>query len=123
MAESHSAEAHHGPSNAIYWAVFAGLSVFTVVSIVVNLTQRWGALGLEISFLIILTVAVCKASMVGAFFMHLLYDWRTTYFLIVPTMILAALLLIVLWPDMVLAWREVNAMLLKGATGTDIGGH
>jgi caa(3)-type oxidase subunit IV len=49
-------------------------------------------------------VAVCKAVLVGMFFMHLKYDWGKLYFIIVPISILGLMMMIVLLPDIVLAW-------------------
>jgi cytochrome c oxidase subunit 4 len=54
---------------------------------------------------IILGVAVIKATLVGLYFMHLVVDWAKLYFLIFPTFILAAMFITVLMPDIVLAWR------------------
>jgi cytochrome c oxidase subunit IV len=56
------------------------------------------------SFLVILGVAIVKAALVGWIFMHLKFDWRKLYFLIVPAFILGAMMMIVLMPDIVLAW-------------------
>ena len=38
--------------------------------------------------------------------MHLKYDWGKLYFLIVPAFILGAMMMIVLLPDIVLAWHH-----------------
>ena len=38
--------------------------------------------------------------------MHLKFDWGRLYFLIIPALVLATLLVIVLLPDIVLAWHN-----------------
>jgi caa(3)-type oxidase subunit IV len=99
----HPGEQHHGPTLVSYLVVAVALSVFTLVSFVVNglvpdkishMTSLW----------IILGVAVCKASLVAAFFMHLKYDWGKLYFMIVPALILGVMMALVFLPDIVVAW-------------------
>ncbi|MGE3805392.1 MAG: cytochrome C oxidase subunit IV family protein [Gemmataceae bacterium] len=108
MAEhSEHAHAHHGPSVVAYLAVFVALSVFTIISFVVNgaVTADEPSLTQVQGFAIILGVAVIKALLVAFIFMHLKWDWGYVYFMIVPTMVLGVLMLFVLLPDIVLAWH------------------
>jgi caa(3)-type oxidase subunit IV len=104
---SHGHEHGHGPSFNLYLVIFIALSVFTIVSFIVNgmvraeppvLTHTQG-------FLIILGVACVKATLVGMYFMHLKYDWGRLFFVIIPVSIMAVLLIVVLMPDIVLAWH------------------
>jgi cytochrome c oxidase subunit IV len=110
MTDSPSSEihqdhaAHHGPNIRAYMAVFGALIICTLVSFVANLAVRQGVMGAHLSFAIILAVAVFKATLVAMFFMHLKFDWPKVYILIVPALILGPLLVVVLLPDMVLAW-------------------
>jgi len=104
MSETH-AEVHHGPNVRAYLVVFAALSVFTVVSFVVNGFVRGGSLDALSGMLIILAVAVVKAILVGLYFMHLKWDWGRVFFMIVPAFILATMMVFVLLPDMVLGWK------------------
>ena len=105
MSEPHSTEAH-GPAVNMYWVIFAALSVFTVISFVVNgMVEPKGKMPKETGFLIILSVAVCKAVLVGLIFMHLKWDWGRLYFIIIPVMVLGTLLVVVLLPDIVLGWK------------------
>jgi cytochrome c oxidase subunit IV len=83
--------------------IFGALSVFTAISFLVN--HIFG-LGSYTGASIILIVAVCKAALVGAIFMHLKWDWSRVYFIIVPISILATMMMIVLLPDIVLAWSH-----------------
>jgi cytochrome c oxidase subunit 4 len=103
MTDPHAAEHHHGPGIQAYLVVFAALTIFTAISFLVNATVGRNTTGL----LIILAVAICKAVLVGTYFMHLIVDWPKLYYLIFPTFILGAMLLVVLLPDMVLSWTQL----------------
>jgi cytochrome c oxidase subunit 4 len=107
-SESHSADdAHHAAEFRAYMVVFAALSVFTVVSFVVNAWVQGDREGRAlIGFVIILSVAVVKTCLVGLYFMHLKYDWGKVFFMIVPCFILAMMLVVVLLPDQVLWWKH-----------------
>ncbi len=110
MVETHDpAAAHHGPSNVnAYLVVFGALAIFTLVSFVANWMAHpeQGYITVTMSFAIILGVAVVKAALVGIYFMHLKWDWGKLFFLIIPALILATMMVIVLLPDMVLAWHH-----------------
>jgi cytochrome c oxidase subunit IV len=49
-----------------------------------------------------------KALLVVAIFMHLKWDWGRLYFMIIPAMILAPMLVFALLPDIVLYWKHVS---------------
>jgi cytochrome c oxidase subunit 4 len=102
--DSHK-DAGHGPTYQIYMIIAVALAIFTAVSFVVNGQVHAGALSAFNGFLIILLVAVVKATLVGMFFMHLKYDWGKLYFLIIPAFILGTMMMFVLLPDIVLAWQ------------------
>jgi caa(3)-type oxidase subunit IV len=102
----HHGHGHHGPSVKTYMAVFGALVVCTLVSFVANVGVRQGVIGPLSSFGVIMTVAVIKALLVAYFFMHLIVDWRKVYIFIVPTLILGPLMVVVLLPDIVLAWNR-----------------
>jgi cytochrome c oxidase subunit 4 len=105
MADSHGSESHAGPTLQLYLVVAAALAVFTAVSFGVNSLVRGGTLSDNMGFTIILGVAVCKALLVGAFFMHLKFEWGKLYFLIIPAFILGLMMMLVLLPDAVIAWH------------------
>ena len=105
MADNHDAAEHHGPTFKTYLIIFGALSVFTLVSFVANAMVYAGQLTAYASMAIIMTVAVCKATLVCMYFMHLKYEWSKLYFLIVPVGILAVMMIIVLWPDGVAGWH------------------
>jgi cytochrome c oxidase subunit IV len=95
-----------------YVVIFAALAIFTAVSFLVNSAERAdGLFGRELigpgtGFTIILGVAIVKAVLVATFFMHLKVDWSRFYFIIIPVMILGTILVVVLLPDIVLAWHH-----------------
>ncbi len=96
---------HHGPGVKAYLVIFAILALFTLVSFLANLMMRHETITPHESFVIILGVAVVKACLVGAYFMHLIVDWWRLYYLLIPAFILGTMMMIVLLPDIVLAWR------------------
>jgi cytochrome c oxidase subunit IV len=96
---------HHGPGVKAYLVIFAVLALFTLVSFVANYMARHGTITPHESFAIILSVSVVKTCLVGAYFMHLVMDWRRVYYLIIPAFILGTMMMFVLLPDIVLAWR------------------
>jgi caa(3)-type oxidase subunit IV len=106
MADTHGVEHaadDHGAVFKAYVTVFIALSVFTAVSFVVN--QIFG-IGSQTGAAIIMIVAVIKACLVGLIFMHLKWDWYKLYFMIVPAFIIGTMMIIVLLPDIVLAWNH-----------------
>ena len=105
MATAHHADEHAGPTFRTYLTVGAVLAIFTALSFVFNALARAKMISDHQSFVLILGVAVCKAVLVGMFFMHLKFDWGKVYFIIVPIFILGTMMAIVLLPDMVVAWQ------------------
>jgi len=111
MTEPHASDAHsptaaHGPPVRTYLVIFVALLVFTSVSFIANWLAHpeVAVIGRVTSFVIILSVAVCKAVLVAMYFMHLKFEWGKLYFLVVPVMILTVMMMIVLLPDIVLTW-------------------
>jgi len=98
---------HHGPGVKAYLVIFGALSVFTLISFLANYATHppHDYITAHESFVIILGVAVVKATLVGAYFMHLIVDWRRLYYLLIPAFILGTMMIFVLLPDIVLAWR------------------
>ncbi len=106
--ESHAVDAHASVGVKLYLVVFTALAIFTAVSFFANYAVQAEVITRTVSFAIILGVAVCKAVLVATFFMHLKYDWFRLYFVIVPVMILAVMMIIVFLPDIVLAWHALS---------------
>lgn len=97
---------HHGPGLGAYLIVGAALAIFTASSFVFNEMVRNDKISKMTGLACIIGVAVCKAVLVGAFFMHLTYDWRKLYFLIVPALVLGVMMMLVLMPDGVVTWAD-----------------
>jgi cytochrome c oxidase subunit 4 len=107
-AHAHTAEHPHGPATIQpYLVIFGALSVFTWVSFIVNYFVRENHIAAGTGFVIILGVAVVKALLVATYFMHLKWDWNRLYFLIVPALVLAPMLVFALLPDIVIYWRNL----------------
>src|SRR5262245_20921873 len=91
IAEEHAEEAH-----APYLKVWAALAIFTGI-------EYFYAYYLNQMFLILvlglLLWAAIKAGLVGWYFMHLKFEGKWVYILIVPACILAAVLVLALSPD------------------------
>jgi caa(3)-type oxidase subunit IV len=97
----------HGPVDIKpYITVFVALSVFTAVSFVVNKFVNDGTLTTTMGFILILGVAIIKALLVVMIFMHLKWDWGRLYFMIIPALILAPMLVFALLPDIVMYWKH-----------------
>jgi cytochrome c oxidase subunit 4 len=109
MTEEHGHGGHAGPSYRGYMVVAAALAIFTAASFLVNSFVRDKVIEPHVGFTIILGVAVCKALLVGAFFMHLRWEWGKLYYMIVPAFILGTMMMMVLLPDAVISWvREAQ---------------
>ena len=110
MTEPHESEPHIGIPVKTYFLVFGALAVFTAVSFLVNFGEHHPEdhpiISPYVGFAMIFVVAVCKTVLVAMFFMHLKLDWTRLYFVIVPVSILAVMMLVVLLPDIVLAWHH-----------------
>lgn len=105
MTEAHHDDAHDDRLMKIYLTIAVALAVFTAASFVVNFMVRSDILTPTVGFLLILAVAVCKAVLVGLYFMHLYFDWGKLYFMIIPAFILGVMMMFVLLPDIVFAWH------------------
>lgn len=113
MTEAHASDSHtHGHGEVktkIYMAIFGALCGFTLVSFVANYAAhpdvRW--ISSHTSFVIILGVAVVKATLVAMYFMHLVFDWGKVFIMIVPALVLGPMLMVVLLPDIVLSHLEL----------------
>lgn len=102
MADTTHAGEPHGPTFAAYMSVAGALAVCTIASFFFNGLAQQGTISNFASFVLILTVAVIKATLVGLVFMHLKWDWKLLYFLLIPAFILGVMMMVVLLPDALL---------------------
>src|ERR1700747_1899284 len=75
---SHSEETHHIVPIKVYLAVFLALIVGTIITTLV----AYQDLG-RFNIVVALTIAVCKASLVVLFFMHVKYSPRLTKLVVI----------------------------------------
>jgi cytochrome c oxidase subunit 4 len=107
MTDPHHGHEHHGPTFQAYMAIAAVLAVCTALSFLFNQTIS----AKVAAFLLILGVAITKATLVGMYFMHLKWDWKLLYFLIIPAFILGTMMMVVLMPDILLGHgRDLNEL-------------
>jgi cytochrome c oxidase subunit 4 len=96
MSPSEIAEEHQQEAHAPYLWVWLWLLVLTLV-------EYFYAAGLKDFFVILLggllALAAIKAGLVGWYFMHLKFEGKWVYLLIVPAIILATVLVLALIPD------------------------
>ncbi len=91
MSSDH-AESH---PHTNYFLVFGALCVFTAISVIFDVIEL--SKGLTVAA--VMAVAVMKALCVMLFFMHLKFEGRWKYVLLLPTCILAVGLPLALAPD------------------------
>lgn len=84
---------------AIYLLVAISLGLCTLASFFCNNLAQRDVLSSLNSFWIILALAAVKGGLVAYIFMHLKWDGKFVYFLLLPACILAILLVVVLLPD------------------------
>jgi cytochrome c oxidase subunit 4 len=100
MADTHHDDSHSDAVLKAYMVVFVALSICTASSFLFNyMAREMHVISHFTSFVLILGVAILKATMVAMYFMHLKWDWRLLYFLIVPAFILGAMMMMVFLPD------------------------
>ena len=86
------AEEHASPN---YWLIWLYLFILTVLEIAVIFTPI-ARVAVVIS---LIALALAKASMVAAYFMHLRFEVRTLSMIAVTPLLLGALLIFILIPD------------------------
>jgi cytochrome c oxidase subunit 4 len=95
MSDHHPAAAHEHP-HVNYMKIFWTLLVLTVA-------EYFYAMLTQDSFVLLvlglMTLALVKASLVGLYFMHVKFEGKWVYALIVPACVLAVLLVMALTPD------------------------
>jgi len=94
VAEEHDQEAH-----APYLKVWAALAVLTAIE---YFYASWFSQVFVILLIGLLIWAGIKAGLVGWYFMHLKFEGKWVYLLIVPAIVLATVLVLALVPDQAL---------------------
>ncbi len=89
-----------------YFFIFLLLCGCTALSVIFDVVKITPALVV----FAVLAVAVAKASLVMTFFMHLKYEGRWKYVILLPTAILGVGLMVALSPDMAMHYYEYDVM-------------
>jgi cytochrome c oxidase subunit 4 len=89
----------HAESHAPYLKVWFALLVFTVIE---YMYAHWFKDTFLILVLGLMLWASIKAAMVGWYFMHLKFEGRWVYGMLIPAAILACVFIFALYPDMAL---------------------
>jgi cytochrome c oxidase subunit 4 len=95
------AESHDSSNDKMYLAIAGSLAGLTAISYVGDLMH----MPRPALICLVLLVALVKATLVATFFMHLKVDWSKVRVMIIPAVILAAILVFALMPDIMLAPR------------------
>jgi cytochrome c oxidase subunit IV len=90
---------HAGPSVKIYYTVFATLALLTGMTVAVSRLHFEP----EVAVLLAFMIAISKALLVAAFFMHLKYDSRALHLMCAVPTLLTLMLLMALMPDVGMA--------------------
>jgi len=102
-SEGHHAEEHHSHVG-LYLKVFFALLILTV------LEYLYAKVLAEATFLLLVfglvMIAVIKAALVGMYFMHLSFEGRWKYVVLIPTAFLVAVLVLALIPDVAMEFEE-----------------
>lgn len=108
MSEEHGHEHEHHSVN--YTAIFGVLCVCTLLSIGFDLAKK--ELSYSVLLVLVLAVALCKATFVLLYFMHIKFERAWKYVLLAPTAVLACALPFALAPD--IAFHYYNVMVPQG---------
>ena len=106
--DGHDTEHEHHAVN--YTAIFGVLCVCTVLSICFDLLKE--SMPKAALIVLILGVAVCKATFVLLYFMHIKFETAWKYVLLAPTAVLACALPFALAPD--IAFHYYNVLVPQG---------
>ena len=94
--EKHEKVEHHGPSDAMYWGIWASLLFLTATTVLVSFLES----GLNAGTIVI-SIATLKSLLVLVFFMHLKYDdevFSNMVLVAISTLLLVLLLIFVDYP-------------------------
>ena len=95
-----------------YMYVFYSLAVLTILEIGV---AYWRALPLLVMGFMLVVLALVKAFLVGMYFMHLKFEKRTLGIIALTPLILCALLIIALLPDLTGTKRKSETVAVEQA--------
>jgi cytochrome c oxidase subunit IV len=82
-----------------YLKVFVALLVFTILEYFYAKFASRFQFHIALLILGLMSLAIIKAALVGMYFMHLKFEGRWVYFMIVPAGVLATIFVLALYPD------------------------
>ena len=91
-------DASHGPSTGVYYTIFGCLAFLTFITVFISRVNLPAVPSVIMAFLI----AICKATLVIAFFMHLKYDPKVMHMMCVVPVVLTMIAMMALMPDIAL---------------------
>jgi cytochrome c oxidase subunit 4 len=119
MAYEASADAEHHAPHVNSFSIFIALCVCTVLSVIFDVLELNG----YAVAVLVLAVAVAKAQFVMRYFMHLKFEGRWKYVLLLPTAILACGLPLALAPDIAMHYYSEDPEYAEVALAGDAGHH
>ena len=103
MSEAHGhteAMPHHKVNYFLIFGILVVLTIVTVGVAFLNIEKEW------IKVILALAIASIKASFVALFFMHLKFESKMIYFIIIVPLTFTVVLVCALFPDIVMtAWH------------------
>jgi len=115
MDQAHDSHSH---PHVNYFGVFIALCICTVLSVIFDQIPVPVAV-----VTLVLAVAVAKALFVMTYFMHLKFEGKWKFIILMPTAILAVGLMFALAPDMAMHYYTNDAPQAKMAEAHGAGGH
>src|SRR3954452_13938524 len=113
MAELHRTydEEQDYEAHAPYLKVFFVLLILTIFEYCYALASFKFGLGIVLLILGLMVLAFTKAGLVAWYFMHLKFEGRWVYLMIVPALFMAMFLVLALYPDIALQHKmEVDSV-------------
>lgn len=102
MSDSHQAHGdghdEHSHGTGVYWQVFGGLGILTVLSFIVGNWEVTMSRPL-VGWSLMMAISCGKALLVISFFMHLVWEANWKYVLTIPASIMSIFLVLMLIPD------------------------
>ncbi len=92
-------DAAHGPTVSVYYTIFGCLAVLTFLTVLVSRLHLPPVAAVVMAFLI----AISKATLVVAFFMHLKYDPKVLRIMCVVPVVLTMIAMMALMPDIAMS--------------------
>jgi cytochrome c oxidase subunit IV len=99
MSKAVAVSAAKGHAHPNYWAILGWLFVLTIAEIAAALIPIGPSYPHAAKALLLVTMALTKAALVGLYFMHLRFEKRTLGLIAVTPLFLCVFLLFMLLPD------------------------